>query len=68
MIADVGGISSSCDETACGASQHELEDEERKGGVKKGNNQDEELTSLSWLQNTNLLQSKCNPNPSRNFL
>lgn len=59
MLADGDTISSSCDEKdeLDPVSHLELHVIEEKT-ASKGSAQDEELTSLSWLQNTNLLQSK----------
>lgn len=57
-MADGDALSSSCDEEReelCPVSHLELRVIEENGC--KGTGQDEELTSLSWLQNTNLLQS-----------
>lgn len=59
MLADADTLSSSCDERdELGTVSHlELRVVEDMN-VCRGSVQDEELTSLSWLQNTNLLQSK----------
>lgn len=52
-------VSSNCEENGVLHAVHSVEvhvNGERKNGT-KGATQDEDLTPLSWLQNTNLLQS-----------
>lgn len=58
VLAEGDGPTSSCDgkNDLCPVSHLEAQVIEGEGGH-KSSGQDEELTSLSWLQNTNLLQS-----------
>ena len=58
VLADGDALSSSCDEERdlCPVSHLEIRVIEGENGC-RGNGHDEELTSLTWLQNTNLLQS-----------
>ena len=58
VLADGDALNSSCDERndLCPVNHLEFQVIEDENGHKVST-QDEELTSLSWLQNTNLLQS-----------
>lgn len=66
VLANEDDVSSSCDDKNELSSVHSLEvhiSGEQTNGY-KGTTQDEDLTPLSWLQNTNLLQSNYFKNKS----